>query len=80
MATYTDTAGNSYTHDDDKLAFNQWVNSDTARSSAWIMAATKHQMWQAANPSAHPSDANDDANAIFEAWREYANARRTISE
>jgi len=79
MATYTDSAGNAYTHDDDKLAFDDWVNSDPARSSAWVVAATKHQVWQAANPSAHPSDANDDANSMFLEWRTYANARRTAS-
>lgn len=77
MATYTDDSGNVYTHDDDKLAFDQWVDSDPARSSAWVIAATKHQAWQAANPSAHPADANDDANAMFLEWRAYANARRT---
>ena len=80
MATYTDSAGNAYTHDDDKLGFDQWVNSDPARSSLWAIAATKHQEWQAANPSAHPADASDDANSIFLEWREYANARRTVSE
>ena len=79
MATYTDIAGNVYTHDDDKLAFDNWVNSDPDRSSAWVIAATKHQAWQAENPLAHPADANDDANAIFLAWREYANARRSLS-
>jgi hypothetical protein len=55
------------------------VNSDPARSSAWGVAAAKHQVWQAANPSAHPSDANDDANSMFLEWRTYANARRTAS-
>ena len=79
MATYTDSVGNVYTHDDDKLAFDDWVNSDSDRSSAWVIAATKHQMWQAANPSAHPADANDDANSMFLEWRAYANARPTTS-
>ena len=79
MATYTDSAGNVYTHDDDKLAFDDWINDNTERQAAWWVAAAKHKIWQEANPSAHPSDANDEANTIFETWREYANARRTAS-
>ena len=79
MATYTDSAGNVYTHDDDKLGFDDWINDNTERQAAWWVAAAKHKIWQEANPSAHPSDANDEANAIFEAWREYSNSRRTVS-
>ena len=79
MATYTDFAGNAYTHDDDKLGFDQWVNDNPDRSSAWAIAATKHQEWQAANSLAHPAEANVDANSMFLEWRAYANARRTAS-
>ena len=79
MAIYQTANGNVLTHDDDKLGFDDWVNSDPARSSLWAIAATKHQEWQAANPSAHPADANDDANSMFLEWRAYANARPTAS-
>jgi hypothetical protein len=79
MAIYQTANGNVLTHDDDKLGFDDWVNSDPDRSTAWVIAATNHQVWQEANPSAHPADANDDANSMFLEWRAYANARPTAS-
>ena len=74
MAIYRSANGNVYTHDDDKLGFDDWINDNTERQAAWWVAAAKHKIWQEANPSAHPSDANDAANAIFEEWVAYANA------
>lgn len=80
MATYTDVVGNVYTHDDDKLGFDAWIRDDTTRFQEWITAAAAHENWQKANPTAHPSEANDRANAIFDEWIEYANVQRPTSE
>ena len=79
MATYLDSAGNVYTHDDDKLGFDDWVANDGDRWRQWLAAAEIHKNWQAANPSAHPSSANDDANRMFDEWIAYANATRPTS-
>ena len=79
MAIYTDNVGNIYTHDDDKLAFTAWIDSDPARLTQWLAAADAHRTWQEANPSAHPSEAKDAANTMFEEWVAYANASRTTS-
>jgi hypothetical protein len=78
MATYTDSAGNAYTHDDDKLGFADWVNSNTEREVLWQVAASAHLRWQVANPTLHPSMAHDSANAMFQEWVDYANAIRTL--
>lgn len=80
MATYQDKAGNVYTHDDGKLSFNAWIDENPARQEQWIMATTAHRIWQENNPTSHPSNANDDANAMFDEWMTYANARRTLPE
>lgn len=77
MAIYRSTTGNTLVHDDDKLGFDDWIFDDEARLEQWRVAATAHQAWQEANPDAHPADANDDANAIFEEWVAYANAKPT---
>lgn len=78
MATYTDTAGNMYIHDDDKLAFDHWVNSNIEREVSWQVAASAHRRWQVDNPTLHPSMAHDAANAMFQEWVDYANAIRTL--
>ena len=75
MATYRSANGTVLEHDNDKFGFDDWVFEDDARLARWQTAAAAHQLWQEANPTAHPADANDAANAIFEEWVAYANAR-----
>jgi len=80
MAIYRSANGHECIYDDDKLAFEAWVDSDPTRQARWQTAAAAHRVWQEANPDAHPADANDDANAIFDDWLEYANAQQAPAE
>ena len=79
MAIYQSASGHECTYDDDKLGFDDWINDNTERQAAWWEAAAKHKAWQESNPSAHSSNANDEANAMFAEWEEYANVRHTAS-
>ena len=74
MATWTDTHGQIYTHDDDKLGFDAWIAADPALVQEWEAASIEHANWELANPSVLRTEANGSAATIFRRWMAYANA------
>jgi hypothetical protein len=74
MATWTDTHGQIYTHDDDKLGFDAWITADPALIDSWEAASIEHYNWELANPGVLHTEANGSAAAIFRRWMNYANA------
>lgn len=74
MATWTDIHGQVWTHDDDKLVFDAWINADSALIAEWEAASIEHSNWTLANPGVSHTEANGSASAIFRRWMAYANA------
>ena len=74
MATWTDTHGRAWPHDDDKMGFVAWISADPALTREWEAASTEHSNWMLANPNVPHSEANGSAAAIFQRWMAYANA------
>lgn len=74
MATYTDAVNITWTFDDDKLSFDNWIAGDVSRSESWGIAGTEHNAWLEANPGLRPQEHNGLAATIWMEWTTYANA------
>ena len=75
MATWTNFEGNqTFTFDDDKLNFDDWIAQTEEKLTAWLTSTVDYGTWKAANPGKAPNEYNGQSSVIFNEWTTYANA------
>jgi hypothetical protein len=78
MAFWIDPNNLIFLHNDEKLAFPEWIAESAERTQSWQQAVDEHNAWLTANPDKSNTDANGAAGRIFQEWLDYAGAINVV--